>query len=661
MLSFMNKCILTTPLTHILTGNPLPISIPAPTHPAYDYLETSSNIYSPQPIHTSSDISPPNPHVHASRRSTRVSKPPSWLSPYDVSTSLHHRSNSDPSPMSIANSAITSVPKSFANFITTHTSTQIPHTFSEAVCHQPWVDAMNVELQALEANDTWEITDLPKGRKAIGTKWLYKVKYNPDGSIERNKARLVVLGNRQRAGIDYGETFAPVAKMTTVRSILAVAALKNWHTFQMDVTNAFLHGDLLEDVYMTIPLGYNGIGHPIQFNQPASSVRDNSPNKVLKLKKSLYGLKQAPRQWFAKLSSALLSFGFQQSKADYSLFTHSSPSHFTAILIYVDDLLIVGDNMAEIEKLKSLLSSQFHMKDLGKLRYFLGLEVDRSESGIFLSQKKYALDLIKEHEMESARPLKVSLDTHVKLVADKGDLLPNPDACRRLIGQLIYITITRPDIAFSVQLLSQYMQSPTNVHLQAAKRLLRYLKSAPSQGILLASTCTTKLTPFCDSDWASCPDSRKSTTGFCILLGDSPISWKSKKQNVVARSSAEAEYRVMSLTACELIWLNALLKDLCLKNMPTTTLHCDNHAAIFIAANPVYHERTKHIEVDCHFVQDKIQQGVLQTKYVHTSNQLADILTKILPMSQHQKLLHKLGVSSSTHSKLEGECRGISK
>ncbi|XP_021757500.1 uncharacterized protein LOC110722542 [Chenopodium quinoa] len=242
------------------------------------------------------------------------------------------------------------------------------------------------------------------------------------------------------------------------------------------------------------------------------------------------------------------------------------------------------------------------------------------------------------------------MDSHLKLTADKGDALPDPSLYQRLLGRLIYLTITRPDIAFSVQILAQFMHQPTIVHLQDAKRLLRYLVGTISQGILLASSSAATLTTYCDSDWAGCPMTRRSTTGYCIFLGDSPISWKVKKQYVTAKSSAEAEYRAMALTNCEVTWLTTLLKDLGLKNLPPTVLKCDNQAALAIAANPVLHERTKHVEIDCHYVRDQIQQGTIKAEKIAYSDQVADILTKILPVQLHNQHVHKLGASSLPHS-----------
>ena len=261
-----------------------------------------------------------------------------------------------------------------------------------------------------------------------------------------------------------------------------------------------------------------------------------------------------------------------------------------------------------------------------------------------MCQRKYTLDLLQEMHMLNAKPLQLPMGSHLKLSAYGGKRLSDPEVYRRLIGKLIYLTITRPDISFAVQVLSQYMHEPAEEHLAAAKHVLRYLKSNPGQGILLSSQSMLKLARFCDSDWGSCGDSRKSTTGFCILLGHSPISWKVKKQTVVARSSAEAEYRAMATTCCEIVWLLTLFKDLGITNLAPVTLACDNQVALHIASNPVFHERTKHIEVDCHYVRDQLKHNCIAPIHVCSEEQLADVFTKPLPVSQHNYLLSKLGV-----------------
>jgi len=525
-----------------------------------------------------------------------------------------------------------------------------PVYFHTAVQDPKWCHAMNLELQALEHNHTWDITSLPPGKKAIGCRWIYRTKFKSDGSVDKFKARLVAQGYSQQFGIDYDETFAPVAKMTTVRTVLAVAAVKHWHVSQLDVSNAFLHGELQEEIYMALPLGYTHYGCKIT---PSDSVpggvhKPTTGEKVCKLLKALYGLKQAPRQWFTKLTSSLKAYGFQQSRADYTLFTKlCATGDFLTVLIYVDDMILTASSTNALAELKTYLQSQFHMKDLGSLTYFLGLEVTSSSKGFFLCQKKYTQDLLQEMHMLHSKPLSLPMGSHVKLTKYEGRKLHSPDTYRRLVGKLIYLTITRPDISFAVQVLSQFMHEPTETHMAAAKHVLRYLNATPAQGILLSSCSSLSLSGYCDSDWGSCCDSRKSTTGFCVLLGASPISWKVKKQSVVARSSAEAEYRAMASTCCEIVWLLALLKDLGLTHLSPVTLYCDNQAALHISANPVFHERTKHIEVDCHYIRDQLLANIIQPTYVSSHDQLADIFTKPLSVSQHQYLLSKLGVFSS--------------
>ena len=597
---------------------PSPIQAPSPTSPS-----------------PSSPPSPPSEPVNlfpVVRRSTRPHLPPKWQNDFITHTSH------------ISNLTDTEVAPAFNSFMTNLTAVTDPVHFKHAVKSPEWITAMNLELDALERNNTWIITTLPPNKTAITCKWVFKSKFNPDGTLERHKARLVIMGCKQKPGEDYDQTFAPVAKLTTVRTLLAVAAMEDWITIQMDVSNAFLHGDLLEEIYMKLPPGYTHYGCRMDSTY-ATTVPTPDSTLVCKLTKTLYGLKQSPRLWFHKLTSTLLQDDFLQSKADYSLFTKTSATTITNILIYVDDLMICGNSATEIDKLKSMLSSHFHMKDLGTLRYFLGIEIDRTPAGFFISQAKYTLDLLKEYGMINAKPLKLPMDSHLKLTQDKGDLLSDPSPYQRLVGKLIYLTITRPDVSFTVQLLSQFMHQPTTVHMQAGKRLLRYLCGSPRQGLLLASSSAAELTAFCDSDWAGCPITRKSTTGYCVFLGSSPISWKSKKQSVIARSSAEAEYRAMALTTCEVTWLVALLKDLGFKKLPPTILKCDNQAALAIAANPVLHEKTKHIEIDCHFVRDKIKDGTIVTAHVPSKDQVADILTKILPVQQHKHMLTKLGAT----------------
>lgn len=323
-----------------------------------------------------------------------------------------------------------------------------PNSFAEAVKDKKWREAMQQEIHALENNGTWIIEPLPVGKRAIGCKWVFKIKYQADGTVERYKARLVILGNKQVEGIDYKETFAPVAKLVTVRTFLAVAAARKWELHQMDVHNAFLHGDLNEEVYMRMPPGFHS----------------QQRGMVCRLRKSLYGLRQAPRCWFAKLAAVLKNYGFSQSYSDYSLFTLRQHERQIHVLVYVDDIIVTGNDHAAIQNFKTYLSDCFHMKDLGVLKYFLGIEVARGPDGIFLCQRKYALDIITETGLLGAKPVSFPLEQNHNLALTDGPFLDDPERYRRLVGRLIYLSATRPELSYAVHVLAQFMQQPREAH-----------------------------------------------------------------------------------------------------------------------------------------------------------------------------------------------------
>jgi hypothetical protein len=570
------------------------------------------------------------------RASNRIRKTPSYLQDFHCSLlpSLQHQSSSSTassypisSSLSYANCA--DAYKHFCLSISTNTE---PTTFKQACKLDCWKEAMKSELAALELNRTWSIVDLPTGKNPIGCKWVYKIKHNADGSIERYKARLVARGYTQMEGVDYFETFSPVAKLTTVKTLLALACIKGWILEQLDVNNAFLHGDLNEEVYMSLPPGV------IVPNSGSNS------HKVCRLHKSLYGLKQASRQWYSKLSSALLSLGYSQSAADHSLFVKKDDSSFTALLVYVDDIVLAGNNSFEIKSVKSFLDKSFQIKDLGNLRFFLGLEIARSKQGILLNQRKYTLELLQDSGNLAAKPSSTPYDPSLKLHDSESPPYNDPYAYRRLIGRLLYLTNTRPDITFAVQQLSQFVSSPNEVHFQAATKVLRYLKASPAKGLFFSSSSPLKLSGFSDSDWATCVVTRKSMTGYCVFLGTSLISWKSKKQSTVSRSSSEAEYRALASLSCELQWLHYLFKDLGIMFDAPAMVYCDNKSAIYLAHNPSFHERTKHIEIDCHVVRERIRSGLIHLLPVPSSAQLADVLTKQLSSSAFSGLISKLGL-----------------
>ncbi|KAK2402246.1 putative mitochondrial protein [Trifolium repens] len=512
-----------------------------------------------------------------------------------------------------------------------------PTSYEEAMSDEHWKNAINTELTALVKNKTWTLTKLPLHKKAIGCKWVFKLKLHADGSIERHKARLVAKGYTQTEGIDYIDTFSPVVKMTTVRTFMAIAAIQNWPLFQLDVNTAFLHGDLYEEVYM----------------QPPPGLTLDQPDLVCKLQRSLYGLKQASRQWNAKLTETLLASDYKQSKADYSLFTKKTPTGFTAILVYVDDLVLGGTDINEINHLKAFLDQKFSIKDLGSLKYFLGFEVARSSNGISLCQRKYTLDLLQDTGLLAAKPCPTPMQPQLQLHKASGKLISDPTAYRRLIGRLLYLTHSRPEISYAVSKLSQFLDSPTDEHMLAGLHVLKFLKNNPGQGLFFSSSSSLILKGFSDSDWGACPDTRRSTTGLCFFLGSSLISWKSKKQSVVSRSSSEAEYRALAQAACEGQWLLYLLHDFLIPHESPILIYCDNKSAMHIAANPVFHERTKHIEIDCHVVRDKIQANIIHLLPVTSKDQIADIFTKSLHPGPFHILQTKLGIID-VYSSLRG-------
>ncbi|CAA7049428.1 unnamed protein product [Microthlaspi erraticum] len=414
---------------------------------------------------------------------------------------------------------------------------------------------MSEELEAMEVNRTWTIESLPPGKNVVGCKWVYTIKYKQ-----------------------------------CVKLLLGLAAIKGWSLTQMDVSNAFLHSDLDEEIYMSLPQGYTPAPGEVL-----------PPNPVCRLHKSLYGLKQA-------------SFKAVQSG-----------NKFTAILVYVDDM-IASNNDDDVDLLKTFLQS--------------------TSAGISVCQRNYALNLLSDTGLMAGKPCSVPMDPVVKLSKESGVPLDDPTPYRALNGRLLYLAITRPDITFVVHCLSQFIHTPTDVHLTAARRILRYIKNDPGQRLFYSAKSALCLNAFFDSDYSTCPDTRRSITGYCVYLGSSLITWKSKKQDIVSRNSTKAEYRSMAHTTCELLWLHQLLTDLKITVTAKAELFCDSKSAIYIATNPVFHERTKHIEVDCHIIRDQVKNGFFTLMHVGTTNQHANILTKPLQPGPFHSLLVCMSISS---------------
>lgn len=507
-----------------------------------------------------------------------------------------------------------------------------PSTVKAAITDTHWHQAMIEEYTTLVNNKTWDLVPLPRGKTPIGCKWVFKVKHNPDGSISRHKARLVAKGFHQIPGFDFSETFSPVIKPVTTRVVLSIALSNGWSIRQLDVNNAFLNGILTEEVFMVQPEGFS----------------NGDPHTICKLNKSLYGLKQSPRTWFDKLSTTLLSFGFSRARSDHSLFVKHSPSSTIYVLVYVDDILVTGNVPSEVSYHISLLHKQFALKDLGSIHYFLGVEVDHLPDGsLLLRQSKYIRDLLLKVQMHDAKPQPTPMASTVRLTNTGSDCFDDPKLYRSVVGALQYACITRPELAFSVNKVSQFMQKPLCDHWVAVKRILRYLQGTSHLGLHIQKCSHPRISAMCDADWAADPTDRRSTSGFCVFFGPNLVSWQSKKQSVVSRSSTEAGYRVLALVVSEVTWLQSLLRELFVP-LPSEPplIYCDNMSGVLLAANPILHSRTKHVELDIHFVREKVQQHNISVCHVASKDQVADILTKPLPKPAFLLLRSKLHVDS---------------
>ncbi|XP_057514981.1 uncharacterized mitochondrial protein AtMg00810-like [Actinidia eriantha] len=413
-----------------------------------------------------------------------------------------------------------------------------PTTFAQAMKQSEWRQAMLEEYGALIAQGTWTLVSPPTGVSPIGCKWVFRIKRNFDGSIARYKARLVAQGFQQQEGLDYTETFSPVVKQRTIRVMLSLALHHGWPVKQLDVSNAFLHGFLQEDVYMKQHHGY---------------IDALYPQHVCKLKKALYDLKQAPRAWYDMFSKSLLAQDFINSMSDSSLFIFNKGSDIIYILVYVDDILITGSSSSLIESIISNMSSSFALKNLGSLHYFLGIEVLNVPQGLFLSQVKYATDLLTKVGMKDCKPSGSPSSLKSSVVVDD-PLFDKLELYKSLVGSLQYLILTRPELSFSMNMVCQFMYCPRLSHFIAVKQILRYIKGTLHQGLLFTKG-SLNLSAYSDADWAGNSLDKRSTSGYCVFLGDNLIFWSAKKQPTVARSSTEAEYKALANAASKLIWL----------------------------------------------------------------------------------------------------------
>nr|GEY96230.1 copia-type polyprotein [Tanacetum cinerariifolium] len=486
---------------------------------------------------------------------------------------------------------------------------QDPVYFEKAIKIDKWKKAVDAEIEAIEKNNTWHLIDLPKDAKCIRVKWVYKTKLNENGEVEKYKARLVAKGYGQEYGIDYMEVFAPVARMDTIRMMVAIAAQRGWKLFQMDVKSAFLYGKLEEDVYVQQPPGY---------------VIAENENKVYKLSKALYGLKQAPRAWFKRIDEYFMSTGFEKSKAENTLFIKKgSNSKVIFVNIYVDDLIFTSNDDEMMEDFRCSMKREFEMTDLGKMRFFLGIEVTQTTAGIHISQRTYALKMLERFGMLECNSVKNPMVPGTKLKNDDGEKVDST-LFKQMVGSLI----------------------PMIEHYDAAKRVMRYIQGTLDFGIWYERGGKGELKVYADSDYVGDLNDRKSTTGYVVLWDGVAITWASRKQSIVALSSTEAEYVAAAACACQVIWVRDVLKEFSSDTSEATKIQCDNTSAIKLSKNPVFHGKCKHIGVRYHFLRDLVNNGTVELEFCGTKDQLADTLTKPLQRDVFIKIREQLGVRS---------------
>ena len=499
----------------------------------------------------------------------------------------------------------------------------IPNNYRDAINSEnskEWCEAMDQEINVLSDNDTYELTSLPDGRKCIDGRWVYNVKPGIENK-PKFRARYCAKGFAQKYDVDYDETFAPTCRMDSLRTVVQFAAQNNMCIHTVDASSAFLHADVDRDLYVRQPEGY------VQFDKYGNEL-------VMKLRKSLYGLKQSSRNWNKCLDDFLISKNFKRSLSDPCLYTKYSQSCFTLILVHVDDMIIAGSNERDVTDVKNTLSNRFKIKDLGILKWYLGIEFIFGDDYIALSQENFIAKVLDKFNMQDAKTKSLPCDVGLtKFDCLESKQLESPTLYRAIIGSLTYIQISsRPDICFIVTKLAQYMDKPTKAHLGYAKDVLRYLKGTINHALVYRKTKgSLSLLGFCDSDYAG-SDDRKSTSGYCYKLcpESALVSWKTKKQSVVALSSTEAEYISMAHGMQHGKFLRQLFADISNSQASQFDLYVDNQGAIKLAQNPVHHQRSKHIDVKFHFLRSEIQFGTAKIHYVQSAHNIADMFTKAL-------------------------------
>ncbi|GJU79559.1 retrovirus-related pol polyprotein from transposon TNT 1-94 [Tanacetum coccineum] len=463
------------------------------------------------------------------------------------------------------------------------------HIYATEDC---WFQAMQDEIHEFDRLDVWELVPPPDSAMIIALKWIYKVKLDEYGDVLKNKARLVAKGFRQEEGLDFEESFAPVARLEAIRIFIANAASKNMTVYQMDVKTAFLNGELKEEVYV---------------HQPEGFVDPERPHHVYRLKKALYGLKQAPRAWYDTLSKFLLAQGFSKGVVDPTLFIRKTGKHTLHVQIYVDDIIFASTDPKDCDRFSNEMSSKFQMSMMGQISFFLGLQISQNPRGIFINQAKYANEILKKFDLHKSDPIDTHMVERTKLDEDLSRTPIDQTKYRSMIGSLMYLTASRPDLVFAVCMCARYQSRPMKKNLEAVKGVFRYLQGTINMGLWYSKDTAMALTAYADADHAGCQDTRRSTSGSAQFLGDKLVRWSSKKQTSTFISSTEAECIAMS----------------------------------------------KHIDIRHHFIREQVEKGVVELYFVRTEYQLADIFTKALPRERFEFILPMLGMKCMTPETLK--------
>ncbi|GJZ44275.1 retrovirus-related pol polyprotein from transposon TNT 1-94 [Tanacetum coccineum] len=466
-----------------------------------------------------------------------------------------------------------------------------PKNFKFSITEDCWFQAMQDEIHKFDRLQVWELVPRPDCVMIIALKWIYKVKIDEYGDVLKNKARLVAKGYRQEEGIDFEESFAPVARIEAIRIFIANASSKNMAIYQMDVKTSFLNGKLKEEVYVC---------------QPEGLVDPDHPTHVYHLKKALYSLKQAPRAWYDTLSRFLLDNKFSKGAVDPILFTRKTRKHILLVQIYVDDIIFVSIDPKACDIFSNEMSLKFQMSMMGQMSFFLGLQVSQSPGGIFINQSKFSLEILKKFRMDSCDPIDTPMVDRLKLDEDPLGIPVDQTRFRSMVGSLMYLTASRPDLVFVVCMCARYQASPTKKHLEALKRVFRYLRGTINWGLWYPKDTAMALMAYADADHACCQDTRRSTSRNAQFHGDKLVSWSSKKQKSTAISTMEAEYIAIAIALC-----------------------CNN----------VQHSRSKRIDIRHHFIREQVEKGVVELYFVMKDDQLADIFTKALPRERFEFLL----------------------